>query len=63
MSFWEHWQNIGRTAEKKIWATQNVKEAIPEVIKLFFMLNSAEHEIFSANTYENANNSWYFIIY
>ena len=22
----------------------------PEVIKLFFMLNSAEHEIFSANT-------------
>ena len=23
----------------------------------FFMLNSAEHEIFSANKYENANNS------
>ena len=25
--------------------------------KTFFMLNSAEHEIFSANKYENANNS------
>ena len=29
----------------------------------FFMLNSAEHEIFSAYKYENANNSWYFHIY
>ena len=29
----------------------------------FFMLNSAEHEIFSANKYENANNSWHFHIY
>ena len=28
-----------------------------EVIKLFFTLNSAEHEHFSANKYENANNS------
>ena len=27
----------------------------PEVIKHFFMLNSAEHENFSANKYENAN--------
>ena len=27
------------------------------------MLNSAEHEIFSANKYENANNSWHFHIY
>ena len=34
----------------------------PEV-KLFFVLNSAEHEIFSANKYENANNSWHFHIY
>ena len=32
-----------------------------EVIKLFFILNSAEHEFFSANKYENANNSWHFI--
>ena len=31
--------------------------------KTFFMLNSAEHEIFSANKYENANNSWHFHIY
>ena len=27
----------------------------PGVIKLFFMLNPAEHEIFSAYKYENAN--------
>ena len=26
------------------------------VIKHFIMINSAEHEIFSANKYENANN-------
>ena len=31
--------------------------------KTFFMLNSAEHEIFSANKYENANNSCHFHIY
>ena len=35
----------------------------PEDIKLFFMLNSAEHEIFFANKYENANNSRRFHIY
>ena len=35
----------------------------PKVKKLFFMLNSAEHEIFSANKFENANNSWHFHIY
>ena len=35
----------------------------PKVIKPFFMLNSAEHNIFSANKYENANNSWHFHIY
>ena len=27
----------------------------PRGYKIFFMLNSAEHEIFSANKYENAN--------
>ena len=27
------------------------------------MLNSAEHENFSANKYENANKSWHFHIY
>ena len=31
--------------------------------KTFFMLNSAEPEIFSTNKYENANNSWHFHIY
>ena len=35
----------------------------PEIIKLFFMLNSAEHENFSANKYENANFYWHFHIY
>ena len=34
----------------------------PEVIKLFFMLNSAEHEISPADKYENANNSRHFHI-
>ena len=29
----------------------------PRGYKTFFMLNSAEHENFSANKYENANNS------
>ena len=28
-----------------------------------FLLNIAEHEIFSVNKYENANNSWHFRIY
>ena len=31
--------------------------------KTRFMLSWAEHEIFSANKYENANNSWHFHIY
>ena len=35
----------------------------PRGYKTFFMLNSAEHEIFSANKYENANNGWHFHIY
>ena len=34
----------------------------PEILN-FFMLNLAEHENFSANKYENANNSWHFHIY
>ena len=35
----------------------------PRVYKTFFMLNSAEHEIFPANKYENANSNWHFHIY
>ena len=35
----------------------------PEIIKLFFMLNSTEHEIFPAHKCENANNCWHFNIY
>ena len=33
-----------------------------QLINLFLILNSAEHEIFSVNKYENANNSWHFHI-
>ena len=35
----------------------------PRGYKTFFMLSSAEHEIFSANKYENVINSWHFHIY
>ena len=35
----------------------------PRAYKSIFMLNSAEHGIFSANKYENANSSWHFHIY
>ena len=35
----------------------------PRGYNTFFMLNSAEHEIFSANKYENSNKSWHFHIY
>ena len=46
------------------WILKNVSmESRPRGYKTFFMLNSAEHEIFSANKYENANNSWHFHIY
>ena len=31
--------------------------------KIVFVLNSAEHELFPANKYENANNSWHFHTY
>ena len=34
-----------------------------EVIYFFFMLSSAEHEIFSTNKQEDANNGWHFYIY
>ena len=33
----------------------------PQGFKTFFMLNSAEHEVFSANKYENAKNSLAFL--
>ena len=39
------------------------KEPGPEFVKPFFMLISAEHEIFSANKYKNAINIWHFYIY
>ena len=49
-------QNANNTDPKRrlIW---------PQGYKTFFMLNSAEHEVFSANKYVNANNSWHFHIY
>ena len=37
--------------------SQGISSVWPRGYKTFFMLNSAEHEIFSANKYENANNS------
>ena len=39
------------------------REARPQGYKIFIMLNSAEHEIFFANRYKNANNSWHLHIY
>ena len=51
---WKKFYNLGVCICTKIW---------PKVIKLFFMLNSAEHEVFSANKYENANYCWHFHIY
>ena len=44
-------------------ALEIFKVTRPRGYKTFFMLNSAEREIFSANKYENANNSWHFHIY
>ena len=35
----------------------------PRGYKTFFVPSSAEHEIFSANKYENADKSWHFHIY
>ena len=35
----------------------------PGVIKLFFMLNSTEHDIYRAHKYYNANNCWHLNIY
>ena len=35
----------------------------PQDYKTFFMLNSAENEISSADKYENANLSWHFHIH
>ena len=41
----------------------NTLEARPRGYKTCFMLNLADHEIFSANKYETTNNSWHFHIY
>ena len=35
----------------------------PEVIKTFFMLNSAKHKIYLSHKCQNANNCWHFNIY
>ena len=34
-----------------------------KVIKLFFMLNSTDHDIFSVHKWSNVNNCWHFNIY
>ena len=50
-----------------MWLFELLFSSVPQIrprgYKTFFMLNSAEHEIFSGNKYENANNSWHFHIY
>ena len=43
--------------QQRLWSARASAQSGLEVIKLLFMLISAEHEIFSANKYENANNS------
>ena len=53
---WRGWGAIGRNESLLLFL-------YPWGYKTFFMLNSAEHEIFSANKYENAKNSWHFHIY
>ena len=40
----------------------DIQDIKPHGYKTFFMLNSAEHEIFSADKNENANKSWHFHI-
>ena len=41
----------------------HITKADHEVIKLFFMLNSTEHENYHARKCLNANDSWHFNIY
>ena len=48
---------------RRLWCDSVECAVWPQGYKTFFMLNSAQHEIFSANNYENANNSWHFHIY
>ena len=43
--------------------SMRIRSVWPRGYKTFFMLNSAKHEFFSTNKYENANNSWHFHIY
>ena len=47
------------------WLSKSAQQTLikPWCYKTFFLLNIAEHEIFSANKYENTNNSWHFHIY
>ena len=35
----------------------------PRSYKTCFMLNSADHEIYPAHKYQNANNCWHYNIY
>ena len=52
-----------RRSERRVVILINKLISKPRVYKTLFMLNSAEHEIFSANKYENAVNSWHCHIY
>ena len=54
--------NINAKVSCPHWRHFSSKESRSQGCKTFFMLHSAEHEIFSANKYENAKNSLHFYI-
>ena len=61
---WVNFVHMKKSLHPFLYKMRPVKNLIsPGGYKTSFMLNSAEHEIFSANKYENANNSWHFHIY
>ena len=58
--------NYNRSHNKqtaKLCKTSKIMKTWPRGYKTFFMFNSAEHEIFIAKKYENADNSWQFLIF
>ena len=60
---WSSAEFANRVVMVKVETGWQIEQTWPRGYKTFFMLNSAEHEIFSAYKYENANKSWHFHIY
>ena len=57
-------KSMGERDVNLVWWTRNIRpQSRSQGYETFFMLISAEHEIFPANKYENANNSWHYHIY